>query len=333
MAALCWLFVAIFAAASKVASALDPSFYPPTNASWTRVANNPVLSASATWEGTCVCENVVIYENGTYKMWYRGGWSKTGIGFATSSDGLAWVKHTGNPVYGGGGSGIHTSPGEPWVSQFGGLYWLYTTDNSGPFMNVSTSPDGLAWTPQAASCPLPPGGTLWGNRVVWQEAGGGSSWKMLQEAMAGGLWQIFLFSSADGLAWAVDNGGAPLSTLQVHPTGMYGGPRFARLGAALTPRFPDGLYHLWYHAGTDGGGLPTDIYHATSADLLAWRISPATPVLAHAGSGWEWDQVAGPVPVVPEPGAPGSALLFYDGDNNVKDTCSIGAATAPAVPA
>ena len=319
----------LVAVALSAPASCGQSYYPPTNASWTRVASNPVLSPSAAWEGTCVCENVVLFENDTYKMWYRGGWSETGIGFATSSDGIAWEKHVGNPVYGGGGSGVRTSPGEPWVSKFNGLYWLYTTDNSGPFMNVSTSPDGLLWTPQAAACPLPPGATLWGNRVVWTEGVG--TWKMLQEAMAGGLWQIFLFSSADGLVWVIGNGGAPLMTLQVHASGMYGGPRFARLGAELVPRFPDGLYHLWYHAGTDGGGLPTDIFHATSADLLNWRVSPVTPVLTHAGSGWEWDQVAGPVPVVPAPSAPGQALLYYDGDNNVKDTCSIGAATSPAV--
>lgn len=302
-------------------------FYPPTNASWVRVPANPVLKASAPWEGNCVCENVVLYENGTYKMWYRGGWASEAIGYAESADGQNWTKSANNPVYGGGGSNVHTSPGEPWVSKIDGIYWLYTTDNSGPFMNVSLSIDGMLWTPQSSSCALPPGGSLWGNRVVWRE--GGDTWLMLQEAMAQGAWQIYLFTSVDGLVWSIENGGAPLSTLQVHSGGMYGGPRFARLGSDLSPKFPDGLYHLWYHAGTDGGGLPTDIYHATSTDLLSWTISPSTPVLTHAGHGFEWDQVAGPVPVV---AGEGPAFLFYDGDNNDLDTCSIGAAQAPAAP-
>ena len=302
------------------------SLYPPTNASWKRVESNPILSPSAPWEGSCVCENVVLYNSGFYKMWYRGGWSETAIGFAVSADGINWTKHIGNPVYGGGGSGVLTSPGEPWVSQFNGTYWLFTTDNKGPFMNVSTSNDGITWKPQISSCALPTGAGLWGNRVVWVE--GPTRWLMLHEAMSGDLWEIFLYSSSDGLTWQIDNGGAPLRSLQVHPSGMYGGPRFARLADSLTPRYPDGLYHLWYHAATDGGGLPTDIYHATSSDLLNWTITPKTPVLTHAGSGWEWDQVAGPVPIVV--GA-GPAMLFYDGDNNVLDTCRIGAATASAI--
>lgn len=72
--------------------------------------------------------------------------------------------------------------------------------------------------------------------------------------------------------------------------------------------------------------LPTDIYHATSTDLIQWTVTPRTPVFSHAGQGFEHDQAAGPVPVEGIPGSP--AHLYYDGDNNVVGSCAIGMAIA-----
>jgi len=83
------------------------------------------------------------------------------------------------------------------------------------------------------SVPLPACGSLFGNRVVWTEDVSSSSsssssatqWFMLQEIMcspgaSGGPWQIFLFTSSNGLQWRLLNDGAPLQSLQLHPDGM-----------------------------------------------------------------------------------------------------------------
>jgi hypothetical protein len=48
---------------------------------------------------------------------------------------------------------------------------------------------------------------------------------MLQEIMcspgaSGGPWQIFLFTSSNGVQWQLLNDGAPLQSLQLHPDGM-----------------------------------------------------------------------------------------------------------------
>jgi hypothetical protein len=324
--------VAAAGAPLAASSAVFP-FPPPGAANWTRAlqSGKPVLPPTLPWEGPCTCENVVIADSANssvLRMWYRGGWAKAAIGYATSTDGgMSWDKHPG-PVYGGGGSGIHTSPGEPWVHlKDDGSLLLYTTDNSIPAMNVSASTDGIAWVPAPqASCPLPAGARLFGNRVVWTE---GLLWLMLHEVMAASdIWETYLYESMDGLAWTLLNGGAPLSSLQAVPGGMYGGPRFARVGTQLQPRGPDGLYHLWYHSASSSSDLPTDIYHATSSDLVAWAISPRAPAFEHQGGGsFEHDQVAGPIPFVQQ-GAD-HAVLFYDGDNNVAGSCAVGAATAP----
>ena len=49
-----------------------------------------------------------------------------------SDDGRSWTKHAGNPIWGGGGSGVNARTndgGQPWVAVVGGVYWLFTTTN------------------------------------------------------------------------------------------------------------------------------------------------------------------------------------------------------------
>ena len=141
--------------------------------------------------------------------------------------------------------------------------------------------------------------------------------------------QIFLYHGTGPLDWTVANGGLPLQQLQRHANSMYGGCHIATVEGQFTPRGPDGRYHIWYHAGANGN-LPTDIYHATSADLLDWEVAPAGPVLTHQGGGsFAFDQVADPSPLT-VPG--GAALLCYDGDNNGATTAhaAIGCAVANA---
>jgi hypothetical protein len=312
-------FLAIIAAAAAA--------FPPTDSSWVRTpaVNSPVLTATLPWEGACVCENVALWDstNASFVMFYRGGWGSQMVGRAASLDGVAWAKYP-TPVYASDGK----IGGEPWVHRDGtdlsGRLLLYTTNNNPPHVYLATSTDGgFSWVDEPRiSIALPPGGRLWGNRVVWRE---GASWLMLQEVMAG-PWQIFLANSTDGLAWAWMNGGAPLATLQLHEGGMYGGPRWASVDGALSPRGPDGGYHLWFHATNASGGLPTDIYHATSADLINWRVTPGPAVRHLGGSTFEHDQAAGPVPLV----VGARAFLYYDGDNNEVGHCAIGLVTAPA---
>ena len=319
-------FYALLASAAR--PSLVSAAFPPTDSSWTRspAPGVPVLNASLSWEGACVCENVALYDaaRAEFVMFYRGGWGTQMVGRATSPDGLSWEKHA-TPVFGADGK----IGGQPYVFHEGanlsGTLMMFTTDNNPPHVYIATSVDrGFTWTQEASSIALPPTGSLWGNRVVWRE---GATFFMLQEVMAAGPWQIFLASSPDGLSWTWMHGGAPLASLQLHAGGMYGGPRFASLDGALTPRWEsDGLYHLWMHAVNSSGGLPTDVYHASSADLLSWEVTPGPAVRHLGGSTFEHDQCAGPVPLV----VGGQAFLYYDGDNNDVGSCAIGLVKADA---
>lgn len=289
--------------------------HPPYDASWTRSAANPILSPTETWEQTAVYEPNVIYD-GTWKMWYGGGWADPGIGYATSTDGVSWTKYGSNPVLGQGGSGVPGMAVRNNVIKVGSTYYCYYAD-ANPLANlkVATSSDGLAWTVQGTALAKNVVGWAngWANSTVWKE---GSNWYMLAEGHSGSIWEIAYATSSDGIAWTLGNSGNQLTSLQVHAGGMYGGPDMHII---------NGTYHLWYHAAPGAGTTPTDIYHATSTDRINWTITPGTPVLTLLGTGFEIDQVADPNIVT----FGVTSYLYYDGEDNGASAGHIGLATYP----
>ena len=71
--------------------------------SWTKYSGNPVLGPGphGSWESDGVECNSVIEEEGLYEMWYGGDGSGEeigSIGYATSNDGVTWIRYGGNPV-------------------------------------------------------------------------------------------------------------------------------------------------------------------------------------------------------------------------------------------
>jgi hypothetical protein len=75
---------------------------------WVKHPGNPVLDigAGGTWDDYYVSEPTVFFDGTKYQMWYGGydGLNER-IGYATSADGIAWVKHP-DPVLDLGASGI-----------------------------------------------------------------------------------------------------------------------------------------------------------------------------------------------------------------------------------
>ena len=70
---------------------------------WQRMSSRPVLSAESPWEHVAVMCPHVLYDDEArlYRMWYSGGEQRepNAIGYATSEDGLTWIKHKSNPVF------------------------------------------------------------------------------------------------------------------------------------------------------------------------------------------------------------------------------------------
>lgn len=73
---------------------------------------NPVLDSSASgWDSDYVGFGTIIKESdNVFNMWYCGGCEfslNNGIGYASSTDGINWVKDAGNPIF-------HNSDGVDW---------------------------------------------------------------------------------------------------------------------------------------------------------------------------------------------------------------------------
>lgn len=73
---------------------------------WTKHAGNPVLTpgVSGSWDDYGVLYPCVLRDGTIYRMWYFGKSNEwvDRIGYATSSDGVYWVKYPGNPVLSSG---------------------------------------------------------------------------------------------------------------------------------------------------------------------------------------------------------------------------------------
>jgi hypothetical protein len=143
---------------------------PPDHLSWTP-SSTPVLEpGSDSWDGgnTLHCEVIKDPDTGTWFLYWTGemdsGYPYRQIGVATSTDGVTWERHAGNPVLTIDYDhttidGIHVHM-PTVVREPGGdfhMYYACYQNNVGNRLCHATSPDGLAWTPQGMA--LDKGGT------------------------------------------------------------------------------------------------------------------------------------------------------------------------------
>lgn len=210
----------------------------------------------------------VIHDNGIYKMWYTGfsqsGWEPASkIGYATSTDGINWVKYGGNPV-------INRSSQDQdicVVKAGDGTYYMYVEVND-QVVDLMTSADGINWIPYAGN----PVKLAAASPLVWRE---GNAWYMLYEHMVGPVFNIHLATSSDGMVWT-DSPSNPVLSESTHTV-------------------PDSIvkegsvYHFYYHRSVDDWSWPT--WLATSQNLTTWtnrqllyeRFSSQTTLVAPDG--------------------------------------------------
>jgi predicted GH43/DUF377 family glycosyl hydrolase len=77
---------------------------------WVKYAGNPIIvSGINTWDSIYVQDPHVIKEGNEYHMWYGGGDNDTyysqQVGYATSQDGINWIKSPLNPILTRGNTG------------------------------------------------------------------------------------------------------------------------------------------------------------------------------------------------------------------------------------
>jgi predicted GH43/DUF377 family glycosyl hydrolase len=125
----------------------------PDGSSWRKLDQNPVLSpAGGSWDSEYISANgaaIVFRDRVFYYYQGRNKGHVTEIGFATSADGVAFVRNT-SPVLlpGPAGAWDETAVGDPYVIEHGRNLYLYFTgmNRAGvQRLGVAKSTDGITW--------------------------------------------------------------------------------------------------------------------------------------------------------------------------------------------
>jgi hypothetical protein len=270
ISALPFILVAILLSAS-----FNAAFAQPTIPVFSRIGSQPVLISSADWEGDWIFAVSVIYDEGTFKAWYTAGSVLTSegilvakIGYATSSDGIIWTKHAGNPV-------LTPTPGSfdsvsvSWASvvKVGGKYYMYYRGYNGGenHIGLATSTDGIAWSKHSGN-PIELSSQATNPSVIFRD----SQWKMwfaiLDPASVPQTSRISYATSSDGVTWS----------MAANPVGLQAPARLPSLG---TPSvlFAGGLNNMWFRACAQDYSV-CQIYYATSPDGKTWTRYDENPI-------------------------------------------------------
>jgi hypothetical protein len=128
--------------------------------SWQRIGEGPILSrgAAGAWDDSWVGAPTVVFDegSGSYHLWYVGSdGSSDRIGYATSSDGVSWVRHTdtagvSKPVFDGVGLPFaQDGVARPSVTRRGDGFemWFEGITAGVSRLGRAWSQDGIIWTP------------------------------------------------------------------------------------------------------------------------------------------------------------------------------------------
>jgi len=110
---------------------------------WTKYGSNPVLAKAHNADEYWVGGPTVIYDTvaGLWKMWYTGvrsDYTIPGIFYATSADGITWIRH-GLVVANCGSAGVVALPG-------GGYAMVVANYNTSTSAGLLYSVDGISWS-------------------------------------------------------------------------------------------------------------------------------------------------------------------------------------------
>jgi predicted GH43/DUF377 family glycosyl hydrolase len=254
---------------------------------WDKHYNNPILNlgVEGSWDKAGVSNPSVIFKDNEYKMWYTGFDGKNmRIGYATSIDGLDWVKNPNNPILDLGQfnswDSVHVA--NPTVLFDGILYKMWFTGFDGNHMRIgyANSSDGIHWEKYPENPVLDIG--AWGNNKdsdVWSPSVvlDGTSYKMWYTSFDGNM-KIGYAQSSDGIRWTKRTSA---SALNIGTWGSWDdrgvwSPCVALVGFE---------YKMWY---TGWNGTSVGIGYATSTDGANWIKQSNNPALSLGTTG-TWD--------------------------------------------
>lgn len=179
---------------------------------WAPYAGNPVLASNSSSWDTSLALPRVIHDGTIYRMWYAGnGPLAIRVGYATSSDGIQWVKYGAWPVFNGTMAWDSGAANTPAVAKVGSQFVMYFsgTNGSGGYSystGRATSSDGVHWTEYSGNPVLVAHGGWEGNRVhpSWFTVGTSGYDLYYSGGTVGTPVEIGHATSPDGLTWTED---------------------------------------------------------------------------------------------------------------------------------
>ena len=123
--------------------------------SW-HIHPTPVLEpTNGAWDASSMEGPTVLRIDGEYKMWYDGETNYVwGIGYATSSDGINWIKDTVNIMILDSDSANSFSPSVLYTQEKGYMMWYSSVSSVESWIEYATSEDGINWINTGNISPL-----------------------------------------------------------------------------------------------------------------------------------------------------------------------------------
>jgi predicted GH43/DUF377 family glycosyl hydrolase len=260
---------------------------------WVDFINNPVFSNSGNyWDYYDVRGPKIIVDNNQFKMWYSGmaNGGVSHIGYATSMDGINWVRVTSNPVLAPGSYGLwdetSVSPGAVIKENTGyKMYYTGYSSQSGNWhIGLATSVDGVSWTKH-------PSPVIWGT-TGWERQVIASSilkidgvYHLYFVGRNYPSYKIGLALSTDGINWTKYSGNPILE-----PDMLWEGSGIYSPGVVLDGQTYKMVYMNYVGSSGTAFGL------ATSIDGKNWTKQASNPIFTRelSTNGWASMDIAYP---------------------------------------
>jgi hypothetical protein len=274
MVVLCLLTTAALAARPLPAVGREPASssdnFPLELLNWTPHAANPVFAGTGgdTWDRSIRERGFILREGDQWHLWYTGynpqKADTKSLGYATSIDGIRWMRHRGDPIF-----------DASWVEDMcvvkrDDTYYMFA-EGRRDIAHMLTSQNGVDWEDhgsldirQVSGQPLSPG--PYGTPTIWIE---GETWYLFYERGDRGVW---LATSTDRQRW---------TNVQDEPVIARGPDAYDRHAVALNQviRYQERYYGV-YHANDDPQWKgPWTTCLAVSDDLVHWRKYSGNPII------------------------------------------------------
>jgi len=230
---------------------------------------NPVFSGSGkvTWDEKIRERGYILRENGIFHMWYtgyrEGPDTEMHLGYATSKNGLEWIKYDKNPIYDSG-----------WVEDMcviksGNTYYMFA-EGKNDIAHLLTSTDRINWKEKGPldirytnGTPITKG--PYGTPSAWYENG---LWYLFYERDDLGIW---LATSTDLSVW---------TNKQDDPVIKMGPETYDQFAVAVDQVIKyNGKYYAYYHASEFKDWHEWNSCVAVSDDLISWKKYPGNPIM------------------------------------------------------